>query len=55
MPGNEETGSSGGGHTPYYYPTPDTSPMKYEPPKPKKPVDRDGVEDDDSSFIEVLD
>jgi hypothetical protein len=42
-------------NTPHYYPIPDTPPVKYEPPKPKKPVDRDGVEDDDSSFIEVLD
>jgi hypothetical protein len=49
-------GGSGGGNTPYYYPVPNTSPVKYEQPKPKKPiVDRDGVEDDDSSFIEVLD
>jgi len=48
-------GGGGGGHTPQYFPIPDTPPVEYELPKPKKPVDRDGVEDDDSSFIEVLD
>lgn len=53
------SGGSGSGHTPPYYPpypAPSKPPMEYEPLKPKKPiVDRDGVEDDDPSFIEVLD
>jgi hypothetical protein len=56
--GGEGGNGSGGGHTPHYSHTPsrNTSPVGYKLPESKKPiVDRDGVEDDDSSFIEVLD
>jgi hypothetical protein len=54
--GGGGAGGNGGGHTPQHSPSPNTSSVEYELPKPKKPiVDRDGVEDDDSSFIEVLD
>lgn len=54
--GGGGAGGSGGEHTPHYNPIQTPTPVKYEQPKPKKPiVDRDGVEDDDSSFIEVLD